>query len=510
MAVNARFPLWLRDGDAVRIFAPEPLPGPAMPRRDDPALPSPVSALLPFIVAGTFFMEYLDTTIIATALPQMARSFGVGPNEVSLGMTAYMLTLAVFIPISGWIADCFGSRTVFAAALVVFTVASVSCGFSAGIASFTASRVLQGVGGAMMVPVGRMIVVRNTERAKLMKAIATITWPAIVAPVVGPTIGGFITTYASWHWIFFLNVPFALAGFVAIALIVPNQRDSRRRPLDLIGFALSGAALTALLSGTEMASHQESSLPLAVGLMLAGLAIGVLAMRHLRRARHPLLDTSTLRVPTFAVTVLWGSATRIGIEAVPYLLPLLFQLGFGLSAFRSGLLLLATAVANLGMKFFTTRILRQFGFRSVTIFTCAVAATFIAACGWLAPSTPLALMLAVLFVYGLARSLQFTTLATLAYADVSDAQKGPASTLWSVAQQMTIGMGIAFGALCLRISAAFHQPDAGPAQFVTGDFRWAFVSAGVLILLSIIGYALLPRDAGSAIGGGTLATKAAR
>jgi EmrB/QacA subfamily drug resistance transporter len=466
--------------------------------------PSPgakaISGVLPFIVAATFFMEYLDTTIIATALPQMARSFGVGPNEVSLGMTAYMLTLAVFIPISGWIADCFGSRTVFATALVVFTVASVGCGFSVGIASFTAARVLQGVGGAMMVPVGRMIVVRNTERERLMKAIATITWPAIVAPVVGPTVGGFITTYFSWHWIFFLNVPFAIGGLIAILLLVPNQRDSRRRPLDLVGFALSGVALTALLYGTELASHQDASVVLAVGLMLAGGVVGVLAMRHLRTARHPLLDPSTLGVPTFAVTVLWGSATRIGIEAVPYLLPLLFQLGFGLSAFRSGLLLLATAIGNLGMKFFTTRILRTFGFRTVTIFTSATAAAFIIACGWLVPSTPLAVMLVVLFVYGLARSLQFTTLGTLAYADVNDAQKGPASTLWSVAQQMTIGMGIAFGALCLRISASFHQ--AGDGVFVTGDFRWAFMAAGALILASIVGYVRLPRDAGSAIGGG--------
>ena len=473
-----------------------------MHRAAPPSIAKAVSSVLPFIVAATFFMEYLDTTIIATALPQMARSFRVGPNEVSLGMTAYMLTLAVFIPISGWIADRFGSRSVFATALVIFTVASVGCGFSVSVASFTAARVLQGVGGAMMVPVGRMIVVRNTERDRLMKAIATITWPAIVAPVVGPTVGGLITTYASWHWIFFLNVPFAIGGLIAIRLVVPNQRDSRRRPLDFVGFALSGVALTALLYGTELASHQEASLVLAAGLVSTGVVAGSAAMRHLRRARHPLLDPSTLGVPTFAVTVLWGSATRIGIEAVPYLLPLLFQLGFGLSAFRSGLLLLATAVGNLGMKFFTTRILRTLGFRTVTIVASVTAASFIIVCGWLVPSTPLAVTLGVLFVYGLARSLQFTTLGTLAYADVNEAQKGPASTLWSVAQQMTIGMGIAFGALCLRISASFHQAGNDSTVFVTRDFRWAFVAAGMLVLASVIGYVRLPRDAGSTIGGG--------
>ncbi len=463
--------------------------------------PPTAGAVLPFIVAATFFMEYLDTTIIATALPQMSRSFGVGPNEVSLGMTAYMLTLAVFIPISGWVADRFGSRTVFGSALVVFTAASVLCGFSTGIASFTAARILQGIGGAMMVPVGRMIVVRNTDKSRMMQAISTITWPAIVAPVIGPTLGGFITTYASWRWVFFLNIPFGIAALIAIMAWVPNQRDDSRRPLDVGGFILSGAALISLLYGTELASHQEASIACAAGFVLTGILVGGLAIRRFRTVRHPLLDLSTLRVPTYAVTVLWGSATRIGIEAVPYLSPLLFQLGFGLSAFHSGLLLVATATGNLGMKLFTSRILRRFGFRRVAIVAGTVAAVFAAGCGWLAPSTPLVAMVCVLIVYGMARSMQFTTLGTLAYADVGDAQRGPASTLWSVAQQMTVGMGIAFGALCLRVSTAFHpaRPGLEPGTFVLADFRWAFMAAGTLILLSVAGYVRLPRDAGSAI-----------
>ena len=488
-----------------------------MPSRDPSPAPSPAghsttNRLLPYIVAATFFMEYLDTTIIATALPQMAQSFSVGPNEVSLGMTAYMLTLAVFIPISGWIADRYGSRTVFASALVIFTLASVSCGFSTGLVSFTAARVLQGVGGAMMVPVGRMIVVRNTDNSRLMKAIGTITWPAIVAPVVGPTIGGFITTYASWHWIFFINVPFGIMALTAVLLFVPNQRDDTKRPLDIVGFVLSGAALISLLYGTELASHQEANLVSALGFMLAGIVLGLVAIRHVRSVRHPLLDLSTLRIPTFAVTVLSGSATRIGIEAVPYLLPLLFQIGFGLSAFQSGLLLLASAIGNLGMKFFTTRILRHYGFRTVAAVNCLIAAVFITGCGWLTPSTPLAAMLAVLFVYGLARSLQFTTLATLAYADVAAAQKGPASTLWSVAQQMTIGMGIAFGALALRISVSMQHPtqSGDPVAYTLVDFRWAFAMAGIVALGSIIGYIRLPHDAGSKLGGGARQARGAR
>ena len=459
-------------------------------------------AALPYIVAGTFFMEYLDTTIIATALPQMAQSFSVGPNEVSLGMTAYMLTLAVFIPISGWIAGRFGSRTVFGSALVIFTLASVLCGLSQGLISFTAARVLQGMGGAMMVPVGRMIVVRNTEKSRLMQAISTITWPAIVAPVVGPTLGGFITTYASWHWVFFLNVPFGVAALIAIATVVPNQRSAQQRPLDVKGFLLSGAALISLLYGTELASHQDSSFAWALAFMVGGILVGALAVRHFRSAPNPLLDLTTLRIPTFAVTVLAGSATRIGIETVPYLSPLLFQIGFGLSPFHSGLLLLATATGNLGMKAFTSPILRALGFRSVAAVNSILAAVFVLACAWLLPATPMVFTIVVLFGYGLFRSLQFTTLATLAYADVDDAQKGPASTLWSVAQQMTIGLGIAFAALSLRVAALFHGPRPASAPFALQDFHWAFIAGSVLIVCSVAGYIRLPRDAGHLISAG--------
>jgi EmrB/QacA subfamily drug resistance transporter len=452
---------------------------------------------LPYLVAATFFMEYLDTTIIATALPRMARDFAVTPNALSLGMTAYMLTLAVFIPVSGWIADRFGSRTVFGSAIAVFTLASVGCALSASLPSFTAARVMQGLGGAMMVPVGRMIVIRNTERRRLMQAISTITWPAIAAPVIGPTVGGFITTYASWHWIFLINVPFGIAALLGVLVIVPQQRASEARPLDRIGFLLSATTLTTLLCGTELASRATASLPLAIGLILTGIVLGTAAVLQARRTAWPLLDFSILKVPTYAVTVLWGSATRIGIEAVPYLSPLLFQIGFGLSPFHSGLLLLASATGNLGMKAFTTPVLKRFGFRSVAAAgaTCAGLATI--ACGLLLPTTPLPVMLALLFAYGLARSMQFTTLATLAYADVADAQKGPASTLASTNQQMTIGMGIAFGAVCLRVASSVRGDHA--AAFTLGDFHWAFAFAGLLTLVSVIGYVRLPTDAGSQV-----------
>ncbi|MBR7977195.1 DHA2 family efflux MFS transporter permease subunit [Burkholderia vietnamiensis] len=451
--------------------------------------------LLPYLVAATFFMEYLDTTVIATALPQMARSFGVGPNALSVGMTAYMLALAVFIPISGWIADRYGSRTVFATAIFVFTGASVLCGLSDGVLTFTAARLLQGVGGAMMVPVGRMIVVRSTEKAKLMRAIATITWPGIVAPVVGPPVGGFITTYASWRWIFLLNVPFGIAALVCTWLIVRNTRADERRPLDWVGFVLAGAALTCLLIGTEAAGQQDVDFTRAGILVAASVLFGITAWLHAQRCAHPLLDFTTLKVPTFSVTVITGSITRIAINAVPYLLPLLFQIGFGLSPFQSGLLLLASAIGNLGMKAGTSWILDRFGFRRVALVDVTIVGLFTIACGWLTASTPLAITLLVVFVYGLTRSMQFTTLATLAYADIPARQTSAASTLWSAAQQMTIGMGIAFGALSLRV-AALARGDAAGVHYVLDDFRWAFIAAGVLALLTLPGYARLAADAG--------------
>ncbi|WP_416052688.1 DHA2 family efflux MFS transporter permease subunit [Cupriavidus basilensis] len=451
---------------------------------------------LPYLVAATFFMEYLDTTVLATALPQMAQSFGVGPNDLSLGMTAYMLALAVFIPISGWIADRFGSRTVFGGAIVVFTVASVLCGASNGLFAFTAARVLQGIGGAMMVPVGRLIVVRNTDKRQLIKAISTITWPAIVAPVVGPPIGGFITTYASWRWIFLLNVPFGIAALIATFMMIRNERASEPKPLDIVGFLLSGATLTFVLYGTELASQQGSSLATAGAFVAAGLALGVLAVRHAAGREHPLLDFTTLRVPTFSVTVITGSVTRIGIGAVPYLMPLLFQVGFGLSAFRSGLLLLASALGNLGMKALTTRVLQHYGFRATAIVDVAFASVFIVACGLLTPETPLAIVLFVVFIYGVTRSMQFSTLATLAYADIPQNQMSSANTLWNAAQQMSIGLGIAFGSLSLRIAASLRGEASDVPHFTLGDFRWAFLFAGALTLVSLIGYVRLAPDAG--------------
>jgi MFS family permease len=370
------------------------------------------------------------------------------------------------------------------------------------VTEFTAARLLQGMGGAMMVPVGRLIVVRSTEKSRLMQAISTITWPAIVAPVVGPPIGGFITTYANWRWIFLLNVPFGIAVMAAVVALVPNLKGSERRPLDLVGLLLSGATLTSILYGAELASQPGENPWIAGALVAAGLVIGFVAFRHAQRHPHPLIDVSTLRIPTFSVTVITGSFTRIGIGAVPYLMPLLFQIGFGLSAFKSGLLLLASALGNLGMKALTTRILQRYGFRMVSIVDVAAAGVFIIACGLLTPQAPLAWVLIVIFGYGVARSMQFTTLATLAYADVAQPQMSAASTLWSAAAQMTIGLGIAFGAVALRGAAVFNGETSGHV-FTLDDFRIAFLCAGLVTLASVWGYWQLEHNAGQSVGGGS-------
>ncbi|HWT38514.1 MAG TPA: DHA2 family efflux MFS transporter permease subunit [Paraburkholderia sp.] len=453
---------------------------------------------LPYVVAATFFMEYLDTTIIATALPQMAHSFGTSPNALSLGMSAYMIALAIFIPASGWVADRFGSRSVFFAAIVTFTLASLLCGISQNVAEFTAARVLQGIGGALMVPVGRLTVVRSIDKRQLMQAISTITWPGIVAPVIGPPVGGFITTYASWRWIFLLNLPVCLVVLLAVLKWVPNLRGAERRPFDALGLVLSAMTLTAILYGADMASQPDTNPLVGLGIVAIGLAIGCVAFYQARRQRHPLIDVSTLKIPTFSVTVVTGTMTRIGIGAVPYLMPLLFQIGFGLSAFKSGLLLLVSATGNLGMKALTTRILTRYGFRRVAIAASATCGLFTIVCGMLTPDSPLAWILVVVFIYGLGRSLQFSTLATLAYADVPPEQTSAANTLWNAAAQMSIGLGIAFGAVALRAASAVNGNGGDRAQaFTLGDFRFAFLCAGLVTVASVYGYVKLARDAGS-------------
>ena len=451
--------------------------------------------IVALIVAATFFMEYLDGTVIATALPAMAADFHRPVVELSIGISAYLLTLAVFIPLSGWVADRFGTRDVFSAAIVVFTGSSILCGVCDDLWPFVAARVLQGLGGAMMVPVGRLAVLRVTEKAALTAAIALITWPGLAAPLLGPPVGGFITTYASWRWIFFLNVPVGLVALGFAWRLVPNIRSEQRRPFDVPGFVLSGLALALIMEGAELISGGGPAWSGPM-LLVIGAAIGVLAVRHGLRARHPMLDMAPMAVPTFRVTVTAGTIFRVTIGTIPFLLPLLFQLGFGLDAARSGLLILATSLGNIGMKPLTTGILRRWGFRDVAVATGLIGAASLLAFAGLAPSTPLWLLLPLLFVGGAARSMQFTVLGTLSFADVPPAVMSSASGLASVSMQMANGLGVAVAAAVLHLLAIRH---GGPPMLT--DFHVAFVLIALLTLTGLPPFLRLPRAAGAEVSG---------
>jgi EmrB/QacA subfamily drug resistance transporter len=433
------------------------------------------------LVAGALFMENLDGTVIATAIPQMALSFRVAPADLNIGLSAYLLTLAVFIPISGWVADRFGARTVFAVAIVTFTLSSVLCGISSGLFEFALMRVLQGVGGAMMVPVGRLIVLRNTAKSDLISAIAYITWPALAAPVLGPPLGGFVTTYASWRWIFFLNAPLGLFAVSLAFALIPNTRSADRRSFDFIGFIASGGACLALMYSLELIARAQAPWAEIAAGFLASLGMGFFAVRHFRRVASPLIDLSSLRVHTYTVALKSGSLFRMTMSATPFVLPLMFQVGFGMDAFESGLLVLAMFAGNLFMKPATTPVLRRYEFRSTLIANGLITVALFIAFVFIDPTMPKWMIVILLFASGLSRSMQFTCLNTLAFADVPQRQMSGANTLASTAQQLSMGLGIAMGAIALkvggRLAAVGHLSDI-PAV----SYRLAF---GLIALVSL-------------------------
>jgi EmrB/QacA subfamily drug resistance transporter len=443
-------------------------------------------------------METLDGTVIATALPQMAATFRTNPVNLSIGMTSYLVTLAVFIPISGWVADRLGTRRVFAWAVAAFTLASVLCALSTSVAQFTAARVFQGMAGAMMVPVGRLAVLRNTGKEDLVRAMAFIVWPGLIAPVIGPPLGGFLATYLSWQWIFLLNVPLGVAGIFLIRAYIPESAPQPRRPLDTAGFALSGLALSFLMVGVELLGY-GGRWQLGALLVAGSIALGVALAAHLRRHPHPLIDPTIMAVPSFRTVMIGGTIARTAISAMPFLLPLLFQVGFGLNAFEAGMLYLASMLGNLGMKLGTTQALRRFGFRNVLVFNGALAGASIALCAVLSPDTPVPVVVAIMLVCGLTRSMQFTGLTSMAFAEVPHPQMSSANTLFSTTQQMSMGLGIAVGAVVLHLTAAAR--DTGGAIYDVTDFRITFLVVGLLALSSLLSFVRLRHDAGAEVSG---------
>lgn len=449
------------------------------------------------VVAASFFMQILDGVIIVTALPRMAADFGVKTLDMSIGVTAYMLTAAIVIPAAGWLADRFGARRVFVIAIGIFTIASLACGLAPNLPAFVAARIVQGAAGALMFPIGRIIVLRSVEKSEIVQAIGLTVWPALFAPVIGPAIGGFLTTYVSWHWNFWINVPLGIAGMAAVMAIVPRDGDAADKPFDWVGFVLTALALAGLLYGFD--GLAQGTVPPILGWTLAGLGavLTVAAILWLRRASHPLLDLESLRVATFAASEAQaGAMLRLTINATPFILPLMFQLGFGLDPLEAGSLVLIYFLGNLMMKAGTTRILKALGFRTILAWNGVMAGLAIMACGLLDAGTFYPLTAAVLFIAGMSRSMEFTALATLAFADIDAERRSSASTLSSMFQQVMMVFGIAASAAILNVSALVRQ---APLDLL--DFRVALFVMGGLCAAAALQFLTLPKDAGAEVSG---------
>ena len=453
--------------------------------------------VIPLIVATALFMENMDSTVIATSLPAIAADIGSSPLTLKLAITSYLLSLAVFIPASGWTADRFGARMVFALAVAVFMAGSIGCALSGSVTDFVIARILQGMGGAMMTPVGRLVLLRSIDKSALVNAMAWVTVPALIGPVIGPPLGGFITTYFSWHWIFLINIPIGLIGiFMAMKFIDPIKSVNPER-FDLYGLVLAGIGLGGIAFGLSVAGL--NLLPWGVVAALVG--IGSISMTlyvlHARRTGSPVLDFSLLRLSTLRASIVGGFMFRLGIGALPFLLPLLMQFGFGLTPFQSGLVTFASAVGAMGMKTLAARIIRAFGFRNMMTINAVLSAFFLAACALFTPATPLLLIMIILVVGGFFRSLQFTAINTVAYAEVEQAQMSRATTLVSVNQQLAVSAGVAVGAFCVETTLWLrHQVDLTASAFPPAFLVVALISAA-----SSYFFWQMPDDAGHEISG---------
>jgi EmrB/QacA subfamily drug resistance transporter len=463
-----------------------------------PAVLTPHSRNIALVVAAALFAQFLDGVIIVTALPQMARDYRVATLDMSIGVTVYMLAVTICIPAAAWLADTFGAKRVFLASIAAFTLASLACGLAQDLPQFVVARALQGAGGAVLFPVGRILVLRSAQKSEIVAAIGLTIWPALFAPVLGPALGGFLTEYASWHWNFWINIPVGIANLILVARIVPADREFRRRPFDAGGFVLCGLTLACLLYGFDALVQGTLPTRVAAALLAIALVAAVAAVWWLLRREHPLIELRTLRIPSFAATdAKAGVLIRIGINSTPFLLPLMFQVAFGLDAFQAGTLVVAYFLGNLAIKAITTPTLRWFGFRSVLVVNGLLAGLSTAACGLLAPGTPYPATIAVLLAAGATRSMQFTALATLAFADVDADRRSSATTISSMSQQLSMVFGVAIGAGLLNL---FQLWRGAPALGLF-EFRATLVFMGALVSAASLHFLLLHRDAGAEVSG---------
>ncbi len=452
--------------------------------------------LLPLIVACALFIENMDSTVISTSLPAIALDLATDPIALKLALTAYLLSLAVFIPISGWVADRFGARPTFMTAIGVFLLGSIGCALSSSLGTMVAARFLQGVGGAMMVPVGRLVLLRSVPKEDLVQALSWLTIPALVGPMVGPPLGGFITTYFDWRWIFLINLPMGILGIALAKRFIPDIGE-RVPPLDWRGFLLAGGGLAAAMFGFSTFGRHLVPTDVAGAALAIGVAALVAYVVHSRSHPHALLDLNLFRLPTYRAGVAGGLLFRIGIGSTPFLLPLMLQLGFGLSPARSGLLTFVSAMGAIFMKTIAARILKRFGFRRVLTLNALAASAMLCGFGLFRPETPHVFIIATLLVSGCFRSLQFTSLNAITYAEVDSRRMGQASSLAGMMQQLSLSLGVAIGGYLLEIVGAIHARQATDV----GNFYWSFLAVGLISASSAWIMWRLPSNAGADMAG---------
>ena len=455
--------------------------------------------LIPMVVATAFLMEQLDSTIITTAVPEMAASLGSTPVRMNLAVTTYVLALAIFIPVSGWFADRFGARRIFVAALVIFTLGSVACGAARTFPMLVATRAVQGFGGAMMTPVGRLILLRSFPRRDLVKAMTYTTLPAILGPVTGPLLGGVLTTYASWRWIFFVNIPFGLVGIVLALRYVEDGDTEARTPFDVPGFILVGTGVALIQFGMEAVG--KPFLPGGAVAALLAIAVALLLVFgvYARRVPHPAVDLTLFRQRGFAVATLAGGLCRVGLNGAPFLLPLMLQVGFGLSPVVSGSLTFVSSVGAIFVRVVAGRLLRWLGFRTVLSVSAVLGALAVAGFALLDPATPHWLIAVYIFFFGLLRSTQFMTSNTLAYADLPAAQLSRATSLGGVLQQLSVSFGVSASAMVLSLVSGAGE-TLTPARF-----HETFLLTAIVPLLALPGFLLLRAGDGADVSGHRLA-----
>ncbi|MBI1246056.1 MAG: MFS transporter [Alphaproteobacteria bacterium] len=451
--------------------------------------------IVPLIAATALFIENLNSTVLSTALVTVAADFEVDPVVLKLALTSYLVSLAVFVPASGWIADRFGTRTVFCWAMAVFALGSASCALSTGLGTLVTARVIQGAGGAMMIPVARLVVLRSVPKAELVGALAILSMPSLVGPIIGPPVGGFFATYFTWHWIFWINLPLAASGILLARKLLPQIRQDTESVFDLRGFLMIGPALAMTITGATLLGLDRIPATAALALCGAGLVLVAIYCRHALSIQAPVIDLRLLRTPTFRIGVLGGFLFRVGAGATPFLLPLLLQVAFGMTAFASGTLTFATGVGAFTMKLVAPKILRAAGFRNVLMFNGIIAAAFISAPALFWLGMPSVTILGILLIGGFSRSLQFTSSNVVLYADIAPTDMGRATTFMAVLQELSGSIGIAFAALILDFATGLSPTGRLGAT----EFGYAFWLVGIIAGTSSLAFSMMPKGAGEAL-----------